>query len=295
MARNRFPVALLSEVTDGKLERALRFREITGPLGLGYELLSMCAADRQLWGGICLIRERGRPDFDSREADLVLRIAPHVAAGLQAAVLRTQAVTETREPVVPGVLVLDGRGRVVQHTEAAEYWLRQLGDLEPGWLEGRGLPAPVWMIIGTLQRLLQPETEQDFARTTAVRMQTRSGRWLTFHGAQTESSTGHEGETVVVVEPSKPQELAWLRVSAYGLSERERTIVSCVVQGASTRQIAQALYISEYTVQEHLSNIFDKVGVRGRRALVKHLFFDNLFPSLTMSLEGGIPGPMGQD
>ena len=53
-----------------------------------------------------------------------------------------------------------------------------------------------------------------------------------------------------------------------------------VVQGASTREISRALYISEYTVQEHLSNAFDKVGVRGRRALVRRLFFDNLYPTL---------------
>lgn len=39
-----------------------------------------------------------------------------------------------------------------------------------------------------------------------------------------------------------------------------------------------ALYISEYAVQEHLSNTFDKVGLLGRRALVKRLFFDNLYP-----------------
>jgi DNA-binding CsgD family transcriptional regulator len=85
---------------------------------------------------------------------------------------------------------------------------------------------------------------------------------------------------MVIVEPSRPQELAWLRVSAYGLSERERAVVNLVAQGLSTREISQALYISEYTVQEHLSNAFDKVGVRGRRALVKRLFFENLFPQL---------------
>jgi DNA-binding CsgD family transcriptional regulator len=85
---------------------------------------------------------------------------------------------------------------------------------------------------------------------------------------------------MVIIEPSRPQELAWLRVSAYGLSERERAVVDLVVQGASTREISRALYISEYTVQEHLSNAFDKVGVRGRRALIKRLFFDNLYPEL---------------
>jgi DNA-binding CsgD family transcriptional regulator len=31
-------------------------------------------------------------------------------------------------------------------------------------------------------------------------------------------------------------------------------------------------------VQEHLSNIFDKVGVRGRHALVKRLYLDATYP-----------------
>ena len=50
--------------------------------------------------------------------------------------------------------------------------------------------------------------------------------------------------------------------------------------GASTKEISQTLYITEYTVQNHLQNAFEKVGVRNRRALVKRLFFDNLYPAL---------------
>jgi DNA-binding CsgD family transcriptional regulator len=69
-------------------------------------------------------------------------------------------------------------------------------------------------------------------------------------------------------------------VSAYELSERERAVVDLVVQAASTREISKRLYISEYTVQEHVGNAFDKVGVRGRRALIKRLFFDNLYSGL---------------
>ena len=41
MVQSRFPVALLSEVTGGKLERAMRCREITAPIGLGYEVFSI--------------------------------------------------------------------------------------------------------------------------------------------------------------------------------------------------------------------------------------------------------------
>jgi DNA-binding CsgD family transcriptional regulator len=280
MVRNRAPVALLSEVTDGKLERALRCQEITSSLGLGYELLSICTVGQEQWGGITLIRERGRPDFDAREVDLLHRIVPHLSNGLKAAILCKHASAEPEGGGVPGVLVLDDQGRVVQHTEAAELWLRDLDDLAEGWLEGEGLPAPVWMVVGALRKALKPQNDRDLGGVPSVRVQTRSGRWLAFHGARTESRPGRRAETMVIIEPSRPQELAWLRVAAYGLSKRERAVVDLVVQGASTKEISRVLYISEYTVQEHLSNVFDKVGVRGRRALLKRLFFDNLYPSL---------------
>src|ERR671929_191413 len=241
---------------------------------------SGCSVGEEQWGGITLIRERGRPDFDAREVALLHRIIPHLSSGLKAAVLAKKASAEPEGESVPGVLVLDDQGRVIQHTESAERWLRNLGDLGDGWLEGEGLPAPVWMVLGALRKALRPETDREANGVPSVRVRTRSDHWLTFHGAQTEPRAGRTGETMVIIEPSRPQELAWLRASAFGLSERERAVVDLVVQGASTKEISQALYISEYTVQEHLSNVFDKVGVRGRRALIKRLFFDNLYPEL---------------
>jgi DNA-binding CsgD family transcriptional regulator len=280
MVLNRSPVVLLSEVTEGKIERAMRCREITSPSGLGYELLGICSVGQEQQGGICLLREWGDPDFDAREVTLLQRIIPHLSTGLKSAILHKQASAEPEGESVPGVLVLDDRGRVMQHTDAAQRWLRDLGHVGDGWQEGEGLPAAVWMVVGALRKALKPQSDRELNGVPSVRVQTRSGRWLTFHGARTEPRSGRGAETMVIIEPSRPQELAWLRVSAYGLSERERAVVDLVVQGASTREISQALYISEYTVQDHLSNAFDKVGVRGRRALIKRLFFDNLYPGL---------------
>jgi DNA-binding CsgD family transcriptional regulator len=57
----------------------------------------------------------------------------------------------------------------------------------------------------------------------------------------------------------------------------EREVVDLVVRGASTKQISQVAIISEYTVQEHLFNVFEKVGERSRRALVKRLDLESLF------------------
>ena len=83
-----------------------------------------------------------------------------------------------------------------------------------------------------------------------------------------------------MVEPARAEELVELGPAAYGLSPRERQVATLVAQGASTARIAATLHISEYTVQNHLSHVFDKVGVRDRRALVRRLFLDGLYPSL---------------
>jgi DNA-binding CsgD family transcriptional regulator len=279
MARNRRSVALLSEATGGNLERSLHWRELLGPAGFGHEARGVFTASGELWGAICALRERGRPDFGPREVAVMRRIAPHLGAGLKEATLRSRASPEDNGDGALGVLVLDRRGWVLHYTAAAERWLRDLGDLGPGWREGDGLPVAIWSAVGALRRALKPRTERDRASVPRVCARTRSGRWLTLHASVSEARhLGSPGEIVIVIEPAGFKEMAWLHTATYGLSPREEEVVGFVVRGASTRQISQALYVTEDTVQKHIHNVFEKVGVRSRRALVKRLYLSTIFP-----------------
>jgi DNA-binding CsgD family transcriptional regulator len=227
-----------------------------------------------------MIRERGDPDFDARELGLLRRVVPHLGTGLRASALLSQAPLAESNEDGPGVLVLDHRWRVVEHTPAVRRYLEDLGELEPDWQEGGSLPVAVWMVMGALQKALRPESERDAVAAPSLSVKARSGRWLTLQGAITEAKPGNPSQNMIVIEPTGPRQIAWLKTAAYGLSPREREIVDLVLRGASRKQIAATLYISEYTVQDHLSNVFDKVGVRGREALIKRLFLDNLYPTL---------------
>ncbi|MCY1251781.1 transcriptional regulator EpsA [compost metagenome] len=51
-----------------------------------------------------------------------------------------------------------------------------------------------------------------------------------------------------------------------GLTAREREVLALITTGASNRQVADALVISEKTVGRHLANIFAKIGVSTRTA-----------------------------
>ncbi|HZB47683.1 MAG TPA: helix-turn-helix transcriptional regulator, partial [Mycobacteriales bacterium] len=51
------------------------------------------------------------------------------------------------------------------------------------------------------------------------------------------------------------------------LSHREREVAGLVTEGRTNREIAAALFLSEKTVERHLSRIFAKLGVSSRAAL----------------------------
>lgn len=71
---------------------------------------------------------------------------------------------------------------------------------------------------------------------------------------------------------SAAEELSKADLSAledrFGISPREREIVSLVITGCSNREIVGKLFISEETVKKHIYNIYKKMGVRSRVQLV---------------------------
>ena len=55
------------------------------------------------------------------------------------------------------------------------------------------------------------------------------------------------------------------------LTDREREVFSLLVTGLSTKEIALKLEISEKTVRNHISNVMQKLGVKGRANAVIEL------------------------
>ncbi|MEU1924638.1 helix-turn-helix transcriptional regulator [Streptomyces albogriseolus] len=96
-----------------------------------------------------------------------------------------------------------------------------------------------------------------------------------------EEPTAAPARTAVVVERAGPAEHVALIVAAYGLTPRERDVMTLVLRGRSTADISHSAGVSPHTVQDHLKSVFDKTGVRSRRDLVATLFARHYLPDMS--------------
>lgn len=61
------------------------------------------------------------------------------------------------------------------------------------------------------------------------------------------------------------------RRNKFLLTNREREVFELLVQDKTTKEIAQQLFISEKTVRNHISNVMQKLNVKGRSQAVVEL------------------------
>ncbi|UQZ37541.1 hypothetical protein C2I18_15080 [Paenibacillus sp. PK3_47] len=54
----------------------------------------------------------------------------------------------------------------------------------------------------------------------------------------------------------------------WGISPREEEVLELIVNGKTNKEIANILFISEHTVKNHLSRIFDKMNVTDRSQII---------------------------
>lgn len=271
--------ATIADETNGNLDLSLCYRESMRPAGISDKVHAVFVDRGRCWGDIELYRASGAPRFNADDVTFLKRISPEVAIGLKLAALDARAASDDGGESAPGVLVIDGRGRVTA-TGAAERLLASLGALDPDWRCGGPLPIPVQVVIAAVDRAFTERSGGAPDIIPRLRVRSRNGRWLSLHASLSETTDNRSSERIVVITPAQPHDVAWLAMAAYGLSPREEEVVKLVVGGQSTRQISDHLFIAENTVQRHLSNIFEKVGVRGRRALVKHVFVEQILPHM---------------
>ena len=252
----------LSAVTAGDIERSRVWRECLQPYGIGDTLMTACREREGCWGSVELMRDSDDRAFDDDEIRLLDELAPTLGTLLR----RSLALSWRRDAVeigtpAPGTLILNHELSPSGWTSPARDWLDQL---QPG----PGMLPPAVYEIGA-RVLAREQADVRWPLPARVRMRVPSGRWAVIEGARLEGSD--EACVVITIRAATADEIVDVLCRAYGLTPRERELVTLLRGGLATKGVSDTLGISHYTVQDHLKAIFEKTGVRSRRELLAHL------------------------
>lgn len=249
LASDPFGAATLHEATRGDPARSARYRDVLVPLGLARELRVVIRDRGVPWGVVHLFRGGGFPDFSAEEAGFVASLGRTLADAIRRTLLFGAA--DAPPDAAPGVVVIDlaRPGRTHHRSPVAARWLSELDNAD-------------WHMARVAQQA------HACGKMASIRACSRNGRWLTLHAEP------YGGTLVsVVIEPTRPAELARLVVEAYGLSAREREIVQFLAHGHTNGEISRLLRLSSHTVGDHVKNIFAKLAVHSRAELTSRLYF----------------------
>jgi DNA-binding CsgD family transcriptional regulator len=258
------PVARLHDATGGDLAQSEVWRDLLVRYGVS-DVASVVFADRfGCWAFLELWRTGAAGRFTDAEAEYLTGLAGALTPALRRCQADTFAVRPAREPrrVGPVVLLLGADLRVRSQTPQAQQYLRAL---VPPAEDRQPIPAVAYNVAA---QLLAVETGVD-ANPPAARVHVADGFWMTARAARLDGpGPARERDIAVTLEQSSAAERVDLFCRAFGLTAREHELIDHLVAGHDTRDVAQRMFLSQNTVQDHLKSIFDKTASRSRRALL---------------------------
>lgn len=268
LAKRRVPSAILSETTRGRPERSARYNDFLAPFGLPHEMRTAMVSRGRAWGGVIFHRTEASGDFTPADTALMAKLSRPIAEAMRNT-LRFDAARRSG-PRAPGMLVLGTTDDVEMSTPGTDELLDLLRFTDP---VARTLPASV--LINAAQTR---GAAKDGRQPTPLNVPTAEG-WITLHGSV---PTGASGRVAIVIQTTPENEAAPLRLETFALTQREREIAGLIAQDLDTASIAERLFISPWTVQEHCKAIFDKTGTHTRREFRALVFFTDHLPAIVV-------------
>jgi len=158
---------------------------------------------------------------------------------------------------MPGVVILDAAGLVVLSNGRSSEMLRDIAGAEIRESGELVLPPVLGNLLPQLRARLKERMDTSTAALLTVDVCVRAC-----------NLGGPSGEhMLLVLERVQRRDAVQQNLERFALSPRECDVVMLILYGHSNRRIADQLFLTEYTIEDHLKRIFAKLGVKSRTAL----------------------------
>jgi DNA-binding CsgD family transcriptional regulator len=271
LAERRVPVGILDHVTGGDPQRSPRYRDLLLPADIPHELRGAFVIRGRVWGAVHIARRASSGAFQQRDAAALAAFTGAIARGIRAS-LRFDAARRITGVEAPGMVVLGPHDEVELITPPARELLASLHPRDSGYSD-ETIATPVLALASFVRST--PDRGQGGGNVVTV---PSSGGWVTLHASL--PGPQEHGRVAVVLERATGTRSATVRLEAFGATAREREVATLLARGLSRAEMAETLVVSPHTVEDHVRNLYEKLGVASRQELVARVFLDEYLPEV---------------
>ena len=269
-------------LADDEYEKSALYTEVLKAARVWHVLGGIVAGDQATVAALGFHRPRDKAAFDEAEIERFRVFAPHVGAAdrlrqkIAALELRLGDAAEVLDRLPLGVLLVDGRGRIITMNRIARQIVSQNDGLRAD--NARVCRADVAAERDRLAKLIASAANRESVKGAppggAVKLTRPSGKRalsvLVAPLTGTGQAAGLRRAAILYVRDSERARRTPLRVlaDAYGLTVSEARLLSALMEGKRLEDAASEFRVSVNTVKTHLQNIFRKTDTRRQSELL---------------------------
>lgn len=254
------------------------YNDFFRPQSIHHQMSIYLKREGRLLGVFSLFRPRNAPDFSSLEQAKADLIASYLASSMEKA-LASEIIGE-RDSIIDsmvtelpykGIIIMDGSLEPIYQNESAAILISDLNQSKVGREVLLGpIPKEIYLRCKNfLRSASQDETSvshrHQFDFISPVDNQKTSIQLRLIPHPKKKSLIG------IYLEPEKKELDLPKCKQQFGLSQRELEVVFLLAKGFKNKEIGEKLFISEYTVENHLRSIYRKMDVKNRTEVAYRL------------------------
>ncbi|MCG2776877.1 MAG: LuxR C-terminal-related transcriptional regulator [Desulfobacterales bacterium] len=268
------PIVVVRDHSKNKGRLVEYYSDFLKPQSIHHQMSIYLKSKQRFLGVLGLYRPQNANEFSSLDQAKANMMAPYLAGALENAIISEQktkqaAIIDSITSHMPykGIIVLDESLELIYQNKHATRFFSHLTPAEKEQrLPSCSLPKEIYSHCKDLLRASPKDEDSETSQK------------LFEFSCQTKNTKLPIHLRVITYRNKKPLLLLCFsdegyecnllkRIRQYGLSQRQAEVVFLLNKGLTNKEIGNKLFISKYTVENHLKSIYEKMDVKNRTEL----------------------------
>ena len=261
-----------------KLKKLDYYREYLQRINWFGELVIRLCTNEGFWGTLSISRSPNQPYFDGTDVQKAEFLLPYLINTFEATTFFSKINEERKvfeqwlESRPEGIILLDAEIRPIFYNDKARQICGPLSGLKPDSIctyQHVDFTLPRIIIEDCRQLVNSHDNTSSFSHNRIINTANGERYYIKY------TLINQPYDNIIlpyllahITNLSRnDDDMEVFLTKDYGLSEREEKIAQYIGLGLTNKEIGGRLGISQFTVQSHLRNIFDKIGIKRRSQL----------------------------